>query len=303
MFKVFLAQTSIDELFQQMFSFENVNWNEVIKATNETLYMTFIPTFYVFVIGLLLGILLFLTGKGRSLQNKFVHFILGGIINVFRSIPFIILLTLLMPFTKAIMTTIIGPKGAIPTLVISAAPFYARLVDIALNEIPSGVIEAAESMGANTRQIITKVLIPESLPALVSGITVTAIALVGSTAVAGAIGAGGLGNLAYMIGFTRNKQDIIFVATVAILVLVFIIQIIGDLTVKAIDNRPLDRSDAKNVKRSAYVLGSGRQSCEPEFNFGIQAISAMASSTTQDMSHRAQKWLINLCSICLYLPQ
>ncbi|EEW38191.1 Methionine import system permease protein MetP [Granulicatella adiacens] len=237
MFNVFLAQTSIEELFQQMFSFENVNWNEVIKATNETLYMTFIPTFYVFVIGLLLGILLFLTGKGRSLQNKFVHFILGGIINVFRSIPFIILLTLLMPFTKAIMTTIIGPKGAIPTLVISAAPFYARLVDIALNEIPSGVIEAAESMGANTRQIITKVLIPESLPALVSGITVTAIALVGSTAVAGAIGAGGLGNLAYMIGFTRNKQDIIFVATVAILVLVFIIQIIGDLTVKAIDKR------------------------------------------------------------------
>ena len=230
MFNVFLAQTSIEELFQQMFSFENVNWNEVIKATNETLYMTFIPTFYVFVIGLLLGILLFLTGKGRSLQNKFVHFILGGIINVFRSIPFIILLTLLMPFTKAIMTTIIGP-------VISAAPFYARLVDIALNEIPSGVIEAAESMGANTRQIITKVLIPESLPALVSGITVTAIALVGSTAVAGAIGAGGLGNLAYMIGFTRNKQDIIFVATVAILVLVFIIQIIGDLTVKAIDKR------------------------------------------------------------------
>ena len=222
MFNVFLAQTSIEELFQQMFSFENVNWNEVIKATNETLYMTFIPTFYVFVIGLLLGILLFLTGKGRSLQNKFVHFILGGIINVFRSIPFIILLTLLMPFTKAIMTTIIGPKGAIPTLVISAAPFYARLVDIALNEIPSGVIEAAESMGANTRQIITKVLIPESL---------------GSTAVAGAIGAGGLGNLAYMIGFTRNKQDIIFVATVAILVLVFIIQIIGDLTVKAIDKR------------------------------------------------------------------
>ena len=237
MFNVFLAQTSIEELFQQMFSFENVNWNEVIKATNETLYMTFTPTFYVFVIGLLLGILLFLTGKGRSLQNKFVHFILGGIINVFRSIPFIILLTLLMPFTKAIMTTIIGPKGAIPTLVNSAAPFYDRLVDIALKEIPTGVIEAAESMGANTRQIITKVLIPESLPALVSGITVTAIALVGSTAVAGAIGAGGLGNLAYMIGFTRNKQDIIFVATVAILVLVFIIQIIGDLTVKAIDKR------------------------------------------------------------------
>ena len=237
MFNLFLAGTTLSELFEEMFSFKNVVWNDVFKAINETLYMTLIPTVYVFVIGLVLGILLFLTGKGRSLENKWVHVILGAIINIFRAVPFIILLTLLMPFTKAVMSTIFGPKGAIPTLVISAAPFYARLVDIALNEIPSGVIEAAESMGANTRQIITKVLIPESLPALLSGITVTAIALIGSTAVAGVIGAGGLGNLAYLIGYTRNKQDIIFVATVAILILVFIIQIIGDRTVKAIDKR------------------------------------------------------------------
>ena len=237
MFNLFLASASLDELFREMFSFENVVWPDVLKAINETLYMTFIPTFYVFVIGLILGLLLFLTGKGHSLENKWVHLILGGIINIFRAIPFIILLTLLMPFTKAIMSTIVGPKGAIPTLIISATPFYARLVDIALNEIPSGVIEAAESMGANTRQIITKVLIPESLPALVSGITVTAIALIGSTAVAGVIGAGGLGNLAYLIGYTRNKVDIIFVATVAILILVFIIQIIGDRATKAIDKR------------------------------------------------------------------
>ena len=237
MFNLFLASASLDELFREMFSFENVVWPDVIKAINETLYMTFIPTFYVFVIGLILGLLLFLTGKGRSLENTWVHLILGGIINIFRAIPFIILLTLLMPFTKAIMSTIVGPKGAIPTLINSAEPFYARLVDIALNEIPSGVIEAAESMGANTRQIITKVLIPESLPALVSGITVTAIALIGSTAVAGVIGAGGLGNLAYLIGYTRNKVDIIFVATVAILILVFIIQIIGDKATKIIDKR------------------------------------------------------------------
>lgn len=237
MFNLFLAGTTLSELFEEMFSFKNVVWNDVFKAINETLYMTLIPTVYVFVIGLVLGILLFLTGKGRSLENKWVHVILGAIINIFRAVPFIILLTLLMPFTKAVMSTIVGPKGAIPTLVISAAPFYARLVDIALNEIPSGVIEAAESMGANTRQIITKVLIPESLPALVSGITVTAIALIGSTAVAGVIGAGGLGNLAYLIGYTRNKQDIIFVATVAILILVFIIQIIGDKAAKTIDKR------------------------------------------------------------------
>ena len=237
MFNVFLAQTSFSELFHEMLSFKNVDWNEVVKATNETVYMSFLSTFYVFIIGLALGLFLYLTSPGRSLENKWVNLFLSGIINIFRSVPFIILLALLMPFTKALMGTILGPKGASPTLVISAAPFYARLVSISLNEIPSGVVEAAESMGATTRQIITKVLIPESLPALVSGITVTTIALVGSTAVAGVIGAGGLGNLAYMIGFTRNKQDIIFVATVAILILVFLIQFVGDYAVKRIDKR------------------------------------------------------------------
>lgn len=236
MSSILLAAT-FSELFQEMLSFKNVDWNEVVKATNETLYMTLLSTAYVFVIGLVLGLFLYLTDKGRSLENKIVNAILSGIINIFRSIPFIILLALLMPFTKALMGTILGPKGAIPTLVISAAPFYARLVAISLNEIPAGVVEAAESMGATTKQVIQKVLIPEALPALVSGITVTAIALVGSTAVAGVIGAGGLGNLAYMIGFTRNKQDIIFVATVAILVVVFIIQLLGDLVVKRIDKR------------------------------------------------------------------
>lgn len=236
MSSILLAAT-FSELFQEMLSFKNVDWNEVVKATNETLYMTLLSTAYVFVIGLVLGLFLYLTDKGRSLENKIVNAILSGIINIFRSIPFIILLALLMPFTKALMGTILGPKGAIPTLVISAAPFYARLVAISLNEIPAGVVEAAESMGATTKQVIQKVLIPEALPALVSGIMVTAIALVGSTAVAGVIGAGGLGNLAYMIGFTRNKQDIIFVATVAILVVVFIIQLLGDLVVKRIDKR------------------------------------------------------------------
>ena len=220
-----------------MFDFSRVNWGKVQDKTIETLIMTFESLIAVFLIGLFLGLLLYLTSNSESAFGRGFYAVVTAIVNIFRAIPFIILLTLLMPFTKAIMSTIVGPKGAIPTLIISAAPFYARLVDIALNEIPSGVIEAAESMGANTRQIITKVLIPESLPALVSGITVTAIALIGSTAVAGVIGAGGLGNLAYLIGYTRNKVDIIFVATVAILILVFIIQIIGDRATKAIDKR------------------------------------------------------------------
>ena len=220
-----------------MFDFSRVNWDKVQDKTIETLIMTFESLIAVFIVGLFLGLLLYLTSNSKSAFGRGFYTVVTAIVNIFRAIPFIILLTLLMPFTKAIMSTIVGPKGAIPTLIISAAPFYARLVDIALNEIPSGVIEAAESMGANTRQIITKVLIPESLPALVSGITVTAIALIGSTAVAGVIGAGGLGNLAYLIGYTRNKVDIIFVATVAILILVFIIQIIGDKATKIIDKR------------------------------------------------------------------
>ncbi len=135
------------------------------------------------------------------------------------------------------MGTIMGSQGALPALIIGASPFYARLVEIGLKEIDKGVIEAAESMGANTWTIIWKVLLPESLPALISGITVTAIMLVGSTAIAGVIGAGGLGNLAYMVGFTRNQSDVTLVATVVILVIVFIIQILGDLTAKAVDKR------------------------------------------------------------------
>lgn len=135
------------------------------------------------------------------------------------------------------MQTISGVKGALPALIIGASPFYARLVEIAMKEIDKGVIEAVQSMGANTFTLIRKVLIPESLPALVSGITVTAIALVGSTAIAGVIGAGGLGNLAYLVGFTRAQNDVILVSTVLILVLVFAIQFIGDIITKRIDKR------------------------------------------------------------------
>lgn len=225
------------ELLQKTFSFENVDWSEVLKATNETLYMTFVSTFYVFILGLILGLFFYLTDDGKALANKVVHTFLSIFINIFRSIPFIILIALLIPFTKSLMGTMLGPRGAIPTLVISAAPFYARLVSIALTEIPTGVVEAAESMGASTFQVIRKVLIPEALPALISGITVTAIALIGSTAVAGVIGAGGLGNLAYLIGFTRNRQDIVLVATIAILILVFIIQFVGDFLTKLVDKR------------------------------------------------------------------
>ena len=199
--------------------------------------MTYISTVFTFIFGLIIGILLFLTSRGKTNASKVSYAILAFIVNLFRAVPFIILILLLIPFTSIIMNTISGVKGALPALIIGAAPFYARLVEIALKEIDKGVIEAVESMGANTWTLINKVLIPESLPALISGITVTAIALVGSTAIAGVIGAGGLGNLAYLVGFTRSQNDVILVATIAILIIVFLIQWIGDMIVKHVDKR------------------------------------------------------------------
>lgn len=215
----------------------NVDWEKMIEATNETLYMTAISVVVTFVLGLILGLLLFLTAKGNIWQNLVVNKVITSIVNVFRSIPFIILIVLLIPFTKLILDTMIGENAALPALIIGSAPFYARMVEIGLREIDKGVIEAAKSMGAKTSTIIFKVLIPESLPALVSGITVTAIALVSYTAMAGVIGAGGLGNLAYLEGFQRSRNDVTFVATVIILIIVFIIQFIGDSITSKLDKR------------------------------------------------------------------
>ncbi|WP_078414953.1 methionine ABC transporter permease [Priestia abyssalis] len=208
-----------------------------MAATQETIYMTLLSVAATFVLGLVLGLLLFLTGKGNMWENRAVNTIIGTFVNVFRSIPFIILIVLLIPFTKLLVGTILGANAALPALIIGAAPFYARMVEIALREIDKGVIEASHSMGASNLQIIFKVLIPESLPALISGITVTAIALVSYTAMAGVIGAGGLGNFAYLEGFQGGNPFLTFVATVAILIIVFIIQFIGDYFTKKIDKR------------------------------------------------------------------
>ncbi|MDQ0247289.1 D-methionine transport system permease protein [Bacillus fengqiuensis] len=217
--------------------FELLKWDKLMAATQETIYMTLLSVAATFVLGLVMGLLLFLTGKGNMWENRAVNTIIGTFVNVFRSIPFIILIVLLIPVTKLLVGTILGANAALPALIIGAAPFYARMVEIALREIDKGVIEASHSMGASNMQIIFKVLIPESLPALISGITVTAIALVSYTAMAGVIGAGGLGNFAYLEGFQGGNPLLTFVATVAILIIVFIIQFIGDYFTKKIDKR------------------------------------------------------------------
>lgn len=191
----------------------------------------------VFILGIILGLLLYFTSNSTNKTILIFYSFVNAIVNIFRAIPFIILIVLLIPFTKAIVGTILGVQAAIPALIISAAPFYARLVEIGLREVDKGVIEAAKAMGATRFTIITKVLIPESKPALISGITVTAIALVGSTAMAGVIGAGGLGNLAYLDGFQRNNNQVTFIATIIILIIVFFIQYVGDVIVKKVDKR------------------------------------------------------------------
>ncbi|HEJ7128995.1 TPA: ABC transporter permease [Serratia marcescens] len=217
--------------------FPHLRLDQLWDATWETLYMTGIAGLATLVLGIVLGVLLFLTSKGQLWQNRAVYSLISVLVNVFRSIPFIILIVLLIPFTKSLIGTILGADAALPALIVGAAPFYARLVEIALREVDKGVIEAARSMGAKNRTLIFRVLLPESSPALVSGITVTLIALVSYTAMAGVIGAGGLGNLAYLEGFQRNHSDVTLVATLTILLIVFIIQFIGDTLTRTLDKR------------------------------------------------------------------
>lgn len=217
--------------------FPNVDWESMTEAFYQTLYMTAISTVVTFILGLAIGIVLFLASPNQIWANKVVYFLTGSLVNIFRSIPFIVLIILLIPFTNFLLGTIRGTNAALPALIIGAAPFYARMVLIALREIDKGVIEAARSMGAKTSTIIFKVLIPESLPAMISGITVTAVALVGYTAMAGVIGAGGLGNLAFIEGFQRSRDDVTLMATIIILLIVFVIQWIGDTITIKVDKR------------------------------------------------------------------
>ncbi|WP_161998349.1 methionine ABC transporter permease [Enterococcus asini] len=228
----------MDKSFSETYlNFERVNWQRMKEATVDTLYMTGFSLIAVLILGFLLGLLLYTLGRKKSTAYRVLYNVVSVISNVFRSTPFMILMVLIMPFTKAITGTIIEPVAALPALILSAAPFYARMVEIALREISGGVIEAANAMGATTWQIIYKVLIPESLPALVSGFTVTAVSMVGFTAMAGAIGAGGLGSLAWSEGFQLNNQTVTLMATIIILIIVFIIQGLGDFLTNKLDKR------------------------------------------------------------------
>jgi len=217
--------------------FPRVRGDQLWQATLDTLYMTGVSGLLTAALGLVLGAVLFLTSPGQPLANRVIYRVMSLIVNIGRAIPFIILLVLLIPFTKAVVGTILGVNAALPALIFGTAPFYARLVEIAFREVSRGVIEATRAMGGGMGTILFRVLIPEAAPALVSGMTVTLIALVSYTAMAGAIGAGGLGHLAYLEGFQRNNRQVIFVATAVILLLVFAIQFAGDRLTRHLDKR------------------------------------------------------------------
>ena len=208
--------------------FENVDWSDIGQACLDTLVMLGGSLVLTILLGLPLGVLLYLTGKGRLIENRLANGALGIAVNILRSVPFIILLIVMIPLTVLLVGTSLGVAGAIPPLVVGAAPFYARLVEGSLKEIDRTTIEAVQAMGATTRQIVTRALIPEAMPGLISGATVTAVALVSFTAMAGVGGAGGLGDLAIRFGYQRFQTDVMVVTVVLLVVLVQIIQYAGD---------------------------------------------------------------------------
>lgn len=222
---------------EKYLNFSRVNPESMKQAAIDTLFMTVVAMVFVIIIGFLLGLLLYSLSRNKSPFARISYSILSVVSNVFRSIPYIVLIILLMDFSRKLVGTGIGAKAAIPSLIVSAAPFYARLVEIAFREVDNGVLEAADAMGASKIQKIFKILIPESMPALLSGVTLTTITMIGFTAMAGIIGGGGLGGLAYQEGFSRNNNTVTLVATILILVIVFIIQFIGDQLVKRSDKR------------------------------------------------------------------
>ena len=194
------------------------------EGTVDTLIMTFVSTLFAYVLGLPLGVLLSISAPHGIWPHKIFNQVLGWIINVGRSLPFIILMIAIMDFTKLIVGTKIGVRGAIPPLVVSAAPFIARMVETSLAEVDAGVVEAAQSMGASVPQIVRKVYLPEAKPSLILGASISIITILAYTAIAGAVGAGGLGDLAIRYGYVRNVPSMMLVTVVFIIILVQIIQ-------------------------------------------------------------------------------
>ncbi|MFP4977329.1 methionine ABC transporter permease [Paenibacillus sp. CN-4] len=213
-------------------NFSEVDWQEIGQATVDTFKIMGFSGLFTIILGLPLGIVLYLWGRSTSPFVRVLYTVLSIIVNILRSVPFIILIVALIPFTRSIVGVSTGVLGTIPPLVIGAAPFFARLVETALREVDRGVIEAAQGMGASTGQIIRRVLLPEARPGLIAAITITIVTLVSYTAMSGMVGGGGLGNLAINYGYYRYEKEVMIISVFLMVVLVQLLQMAGDRLVK-----------------------------------------------------------------------
>ena len=209
-------------------NFDNVDWPLIAEATTDTLLMTGFSLLFTIIIGLPLGVVLFLTAKGQLMENRVLYQTLSLLVNILRSVPYLILLIVMIPLTRVLAGTPLGVAGAIPPLVASAAPFFARLVENALKELDPGVSEACRAMGADPKQTVMMALLPEATTGILAAIVITAITLVGYSAMSGVIGGGGLGDLALRFGYQRYQSDVMLVTVVILVVLVQLLQMFGD---------------------------------------------------------------------------
>lgn len=209
----------------------------IAGSLGETLYMVGVSCALAVVFGLPIGVVLVTTERKGILENPGVNQVFGVVVNIGRSIPFVILMVAIMPFTRLLTGTSIGTTAAIVPLTVAAIPFVARMVETSLREVDQGVIEAAQAMGASPWEIISKVLIPEAMPSLISGVTITAINLIGYSTMAGAIGGGGLGDLAVRYGYQRFRGDVMFATVVILVLLVQGVQMFGGTLARRVEKR------------------------------------------------------------------
>ena len=217
------------------------DWNDILQlllnATGETLYMVLLAGLFTLLIGLPLGVLLFISRRDGLVPLPRLNRVLGGVINLGRSLPFVVMLIALIPLTRLIVGTTLGSTAAVVPITIGAFPFFARIVETALDEVDKGRIEAIVAMGGDIRHVILKVLLPEALPALVAGVTLTLVMLIGFSSMAGVIGGGGLGDLAIRYGYQRFNNQIMVVTVIVLVVLVQGVQSLGDRCVRSLAHR------------------------------------------------------------------
>ena len=234
---MFIVSQAVANFLNMFFPTSETTVDMLFTGIGETIYMVFVSSFIAYAIGIPLGIFLVVSDKDGIKPMRSLNFILGLVINILRSVPFIILLVMVRPVTRAIVGTTIGPTAVIPPLVISAAPFLARMVESSLKEVDSGVIEAAKSMGASNPQIIYKVLLPEAKPSLLVGAAISMTTILGYSAMSGFAGGGGLGTIAVNYGYYRYQTEIMFITVIILIVIVQLIQEFWMRSAKISDKR------------------------------------------------------------------